>query len=217
MVNAIIRGGGNHIQMPFPKVIEVASGHRLLPLDTDDPVHAAALEVIAAAFNATLAEMNAEKAPVKGLRRINEASSFFEEGLLRRINEHPDFECAFPHAATGKTQRSGYPDLRLQHPASGKVFYLDPKLYEASSRTSTLRTFYFTSAPGTLKVGEDAAHLLVGIHHDGVDGNWKFTGWDLVDLSRLNVKLKAEFQASNHDLYGRELILRTSDDKPPPP
>jgi hypothetical protein len=29
---------------------------------------------------------------------------------------------------------------------------------------------------------------------------WKFTRWDLVDLSRFTVQLKAEFQGSNRDM-----------------
>lgn len=212
-----MRSGGNRVEIPFENVIEVASGHRLLPANLEDPVHAAAIELIATALDATLAEMNGENSPVKGLPRINEASSFFEEELRRRIDAHPDFECGFPQSAAGKLQRSGYPDLRLHHTGSGKVFYLDPKLFQATSRSSTLRTFYFTSDPDTLKVGEDATHFLVGIEHDGADGAWKFTSWDLVDLSRLNVKLKAEFQASNRDLYAEELVLRSSTVKPPAP
>ena len=44
-------------------------------------------------------------------------------------------------------------------------------------------------------------HLLVGIEHDGKTSAWTFTGWRLVDLSTLQVRLKAEFQASNADLY----------------
>jgi len=39
---------------------------------------------------------------------------------------------------------------------------------------------------------------------------WKFTRWDLVDLSRFTVKLKAEFQGSNHDLYRPEAIVAAS-------
>lgn len=211
MVGNIMRSGGNELEMPFPKVIEVSTGHRLLPARPTDPVHATALDAIAVALDATLAEMNGNASPVKGLRRINEASAFFEDALRRRLDAHPAFDCAIPQSAAGKAQRSGYPDLRLRHVESGAVIYLDPKLYEDESRTSTLRTFYFTSDPGTLKVGEDAAHWLVGIRHDGADGRWKFTGWDLVDLSLLKVKLKAEFQASNRDLYSKEMILRSSE------
>ena len=42
------------------------------------------------------------------------------------------------------------------------------------------------------------------------EGRWKFTRWDLVDLAHFKVKLKAEFQGSNHDLYRPEAIVATS-------
>jgi hypothetical protein len=34
--------------------------------------------------------------------------------------------------------------------------------------------------------------------------------WDLVDLAQFRVKLKAEFQGSNRDLYRAEAIAATS-------
>jgi hypothetical protein len=58
----------------------------------------------------------------------------------------------------------------------------------------------------TLKITDDAVHLLAGIEHDGKDGQWTFTGWRLVDLSKLRVRLKAEFQASNADLYQKSVL-----------
>ena len=55
-------------------------------------------------------------------------------------------------------------------------------------------------------------HLLVGIEHDGKDGEWTFSGWRIVDLSKLRVRLKAEFQASNAELYQKtELSLPETD------
>jgi len=39
---------------------------------------------------------------------------------------------------------------------------------------------------------------------------WKFTRWDLVDLSRFTVKLKAEFQGSNRDMYRPGAIVASS-------
>jgi hypothetical protein len=39
---------------------------------------------------------------------------------------------------------------------------------------------------------------------------WKFTRWDLVDLSRFTVKLKAEFQGSNRDMYRPKAIISSS-------
>jgi hypothetical protein len=35
----------------------------------------------------------------------------------------------------------------------------------------------------------------------------EFARWDLVDLARFKVKLKAEFQGSNHDMYRPESIV----------
>ena len=108
-------------------------------------------------------------------------------------------------------QRSGYPDLRLIEQASGSVFYLDPKLVEEGSESSTLRTFYFEPKNETLKITDDAVHLLIGIEHDGKAGAWTFTGWRLVDLSTLKVRLKAEFQASNAQLYRKSILTLAPD------
>jgi hypothetical protein len=71
------------------------------------------------------------------------------------------------------------------------------------AEASSLRTFYFEPKDNTLKITEDATHLLLGITHDGNSGAWEFLGYRLVDLSRL----KAEFQASNRDLYKEPSVL----------
>jgi len=39
---------------------------------------------------------------------------------------------------------------------------------------------------------------------------WKFTRWDLVDLANFKVKLKAEFQGSNRDMYRPEANVASS-------
>ena len=61
----------------------------------------------------------------------------------------------------------------------------------------------------TNKVRDDAVHFIVGFEHEprGKNGRWKFTRWDLVDLARFKVKMKAEFQGSNHDMYRPEAIV----------
>ena len=116
----------------------------------------------------------------------------------------------FPRTADGRIQRSGYPDLRLVDRKSGTVIYVDPKLFERGSRASTFRTFYYEPKIETSKINDNAHHLIVGIEHGGAAGHWKFLNWDLVDVSGLRVKLKAEFQSSNKELYRPELIVGTS-------
>lgn len=184
----------------FSTVAQACSGKRVLPL-TDDAAHIRVGHAIERALAETMRELNAEDSPVRKLRRINEASRFFEDGLMKRLDAMPGLRCEIPPTLSGTLQRSGYPDLRIIDEASGGVFYLDPKLVEHGSANSTLRTFYFEPKNETLKITDDAVHLLIGIEHDGKPSQWTFSGWRMVDLSTLRVRLKAEFQASNSDLY----------------
>ncbi len=194
----------------FAKVIEIVSGKKVLPIKPATSPDNDIVASLASILDECLAELNQENSPVRGLRRINEASRLFENAIASHANAHPAFRCDYPKTAAGKTQRAGYPDLILTHIASGRICYLDPKLFGASNRESTLRTFYYQPKPQTGKVQHDAHHLLAGIEHDGNDGAWQFTGWELVDLAEFQVRLKAEFQGSNRDIYRDELILRRS-------
>ena len=194
----------------FATVAEACSGKRVLPL-TDDPAHRRVTAAIARAVTQTIAELNQPDSPVRELRRINEASKFFEDGIHQHLNEVTGLKCDIPPTRAGEHQRSGYPDLRIIDTESKLVFYLDPKLVEQGSAESTFRTFYFEPKNETLKITDDAVHLLVGIEHDGKDQLWIFTGWRLVDLFKLRVRLKAEFQAGNAELYQKtELSLPAS-------
>jgi hypothetical protein len=139
--------------------------------------------------------------PVREHRRINEVSSHFEDALRQGIDAAPGLSCDIPTTRDGDRQRSGYPDLRVVDEASGQVFYLDPKLVERDSWNSSFRTFYFEPKTHSLKVNDDAIHLLVGIGHDGKSRAWTFGPWKIVDLSTITLRLKPEFQASNRDLY----------------
>ncbi len=200
LVKSLLRENLGGRSFDFATVAEACSGKRVLPLD-DSPAHRRILAAIENALTGTIRELNAPDSPVRKLRRINEASRFFEQGLQARLDAMPGLDCDTPPTRGGGRQRSGYPDLRLVDRETGTVFYLDPKLVEQSSVNSTLRTFYFEPKDETLKITDDAVHLLIGIEHDGKDGAWTFGGWRLVDLSKLKVRLKAEFQASNADLY----------------
>ena len=92
--------------------------------------------------------------------------------------------------------------------ATGRVLYLDPKLFAAASKRSSLRTFYFEPKRATNKVNDDAHHLIVGISHERADASgMQFTRWELIDLANFRVKLKAEFEASNADLYRPEAVV----------
>jgi hypothetical protein len=192
------------------EVIAAAAGREVLDFQPDtNPADAAARDHITAAAEKLRLFLNAAESPVRGLRRINEASRHVEDKLVTLLNTG-GFTCAYPKTRAGETQRSGYPDLRLVHRESGRVYYLDPKLYEASSESSTLRTFYYEPKELSGKINDHACHLVLGIAHDGNDGAWKFTAWRLADLYDFRVRLKAEFHASNRDLYRDEFTVSRS-------
>jgi hypothetical protein len=195
--------------IPFREVVLAATGHQVIAVDPKAAADQAMLDHLSKAAAELLKWMNTPEAPLKNLRRINEASRHVEDKLRSLLNTG-DFTCTIPLTTSGKAQRSGYPDLQITHVPSGRVTYLDPKLFEATSRASSLRTFYYEPASLTGKVQHDARHVLLGIAHDGKDGAWTFTGWELVDLHDFHVKLKAEFQGSNKDLYQEKLLLRKS-------
>jgi hypothetical protein len=207
LVETILNGGGTYKDVSFSTLIETSTGNRVLPMNPAEPVDGEILEIINTALEAVLKRYNQPDSETYQESRINEVSAYFEEALLEELDRAPELMCGYPRTAEGNLQRAGYPDLMIRHIESGRVVYLDPKLVEEGSLKSSLRTFYFTPRIETNKVLHDANHLLVGIEHDGNTGKWKYLRWHLVDLAGFKVTLKAEFQASNRDLYRSELIL----------
>lgn len=201
--------------IPFGEVLAATSQRRIVAVDPQRD--APWLERLASILDDTLEAMNAPDHDIRTAGRINEASRFIEDELLSRCNAVEGWTCGIPTNASGKEQRSGYPDLRLVL-EDGSVVYLDPKLSASDSRDSSLRTFYYEPKRKTGKVLDDARHLLVGVHHNGGTGDdLRLDSWELLDVSKLRVRLKAEFQASNKDMYRPETIVLQSKGFQPEP
>ena len=198
--------------IPFREVIFDTTGKRVLAFNPKNEIDGRVLKQISSVLDEVMARLNASDSVIQGISRINEVSSHFEDLIRELLNRAPGFSCDLPKTTAGATQRSGYPDLELIDQQSRRVYYLDPKLYAVGSRDSSFRTFYFEPKIATNKVREDAVHFIVGFEHEKpvADRHWKFTRWDLVDLSHFQVRLKAEFQGSNRDMYRPEAIVATS-------
>ena len=194
--------------IPFSEVLAATTGKKILPIDPSKDQ--AWLKKLGAILDLTLAKLNDPAHPMHTAGRINEASRFIEDELLAECAKVEGWSCGIPKTTAGEEQRSGYPDLRLVL-EDGSVVYLDPKLFATDSRASSFRTFYYEPKTTTSKVQDDARHLLVGVHHNEAQGGQlRLEGWDLVDVSRIQVQLKAEFQASNRDMYRDETIVLQS-------
>jgi hypothetical protein len=203
--------------VPFSELIFDTTGRKMLPFAENNAVDQRVAKAISAPADETMKRLNVPASEIQNIDRINEVSSHFEDTLRELLNVTPGLRCDFPLTVEGKVQRSGYPDLRITDLESKRVFYLDPKLYAAGSRGSSFRTFYFELKKSTNKVRDDAVHFVVGFEYapretaSGLpNATWKFTRWDLVDLSQFTVKLKAEFQGSNRDMYRPEAIVASS-------
>lgn len=203
----------DHLEdIPFASVVMATSGHRVLPVDSNDINDQRMLAALELALDVCLETAQKPDHPIHQVGRVNEISRYFEDILLEQLNAMDDYECGIPTTASGEHQRSGYPDLRLLQQSTGRVFYIDPKIYKLSSEDSSFRTFYFEPKGATNKILDDASHLIVGIaHSDKVDAIWQFNHWQIVDLAEFKVRLKAEFQASNRDLYQEQAILSRSE------
>ena len=197
--------------IPFAEVIHATTGKAVRAIDPKDENDARVLKQIAAGLDEVVKRMNAPEAPIQSAARINEVSSAFEDMMREVMDAKPGFGCEFPRTAEDRVQRSGYPDLRLFDKVTKRVYYMDPKLYAEGSRDSSFRTFYFEPKVGTNKVRDDAVHLILGFEHaPRKAGHWEFTRWDIVDLARFRVRLKAEFEGSNRDMYRPEAIVGSS-------
>ncbi len=197
--------------IPFREVILAATGKRVRPIDLHDATDQRVVGEIRWVLDEVVRQMNEPESAIQRIPRINEVSSHFEDLLHKLLNETPGLHCDIPRTASNRVQRSGYPDLRLVDDKTQRVYYLDPKLYATGNRASSFRTFYYEPKGATNKVRDDAVHFIVGFEHEKrTDGRWKFTRWDLVDLSKFQVKLKAEFQGSNRDMYRPEAVIATS-------
>ncbi len=207
LIDQLATEGSGTVEVPFSELIASVSGKRIIPIDKNVPEERALIEDLSHVIGEVVEELSRSNSPIRQEKRINEVSRHVEDALLTKLSLHPDWGCGIPVNAAGRVQRTGYPDLRAFHHPSQRVIYLDPKLFATGSQNSSLRTFYYTPRRATSKVTEDASHLLIGIEHDGITGEWEMLSFQIVDLCTFQVRLKAEFQASNRDLYGGEGVL----------
>ena len=104
--------------------------------------------------------------------------------------------------------KTGYPDIKISY--EGNISYLEMKTSSVKEK-SGFRYFYYTSGA---KITTSARHLLLDISvTQESPGYWRVDKWRLNDLSKLNVRLKNEFNASKNDLMNEEARLLSSEMK----
>jgi hypothetical protein len=138
--------------------------------------------------------------------RVNAVSGLMEIRLPQVAAQLRD---AFRVIGSVESMRgSGYPDARVTE-RSGQVSYLEVKATTRPDEGSP-RDFYFTGLQASRsKVLSDGRHILLSFVLSEPQPGVYFSvvGWKLVDLSRIRVSLKPEFNADNLELYKPENVI----------
>ncbi len=136
--------------------------------------------------------------------RSNELGNFLDAELLKVLNSIPHFRASRPATSSGNQQAAGYPDILLL--AHGKPLYIETKIYQPKTKTSTLRTFYFKpTEKENIKVNQSCPHILIGFEVKSLGKNnrspFVVNDFTIVDLYDLKVNFKPEFNANNPMIY----------------
>lgn len=174
----------------FSKVFELTSGNKVLPTNSKDPI----VSRIEEASKNVASRVNKDGIS-KLAGRIDEVSNKLEVILAEELRKLG--------TKANNLGFSGYPDIMIDEPP--RTIYVEVKLAGQVQLGSGFRSFYYQPAEGAKgKVVHDGNHILVGFVH----ANGKITGIKIVDLSKIRVTLKSEWNTNNVELYSSKNILR---------
>lgn len=187
--------------VPFDRVIEAMTGHRVLAFDAHDPAHRAIVEVLKTAGGNSVKAINASGGIQSA--RPNEVGNKVEPFLKDALNSIADVKADTPKTPSGRRKSSGYPDIEVE--MGGRIAYVECKTYHRENAETTQRSFYF-SPSDEFKVTCDALHLLMAYEMvRAQDGRYRANGFKLLTLEHLSLDVKHEFNSDNRRLYsGRD-------------
>lgn len=168
-------------EISFANIIEKTTGCKVFVLEDD--------EIVTELYDASKKVLNEVQDLDYSSKRPNEISNDLDRRLREKLG-----------GKMPKGKFAGYPDIIIER--KKKNFYIEVKLASINQLGSRLRSFYYEPVK-VAKVDKDAFHILIGFLHQ----NKRILGFKLVDLSKINVSLKNEFNANNVEIYKKEAIL----------
>jgi hypothetical protein len=183
-------------KVAFSEIVKVSSGRVIIPIDLNDEKDKRLIDVFNETLKKFLKTSSSTRSRFQG-NRVNEVGRRIEELLVNELNKPP--------LSVKKLSKTGYPDIEVTH--EGRTIYLEMKT-SSVVEDSSFRYFYYTSGK---KITTDAKHLLLDITVSEENAHyWKIEKWALSDLSKLQVKLKAEFNATKADLLDKNARIISS-------
>ena len=141
--------------------------------------------------------------------RANEVGNDIESFVKESLSEI-GYQSNTPKTLGGKSKASGYPDIEFKDEYD-RWHYIECKTYNIKNLNTTFRSFYLSPSKD-FKVTKDAHHFGFSfeIYVDRSTGNkhiYKVRSWKILDLSKLKLDVKYEFNSDNKTLYKEELII----------
>lgn len=194
----------------FPVIVESSTGYKVLSIDKErDADLIEDLSTIARIIINRYHKMPITRDTYKLV--IGKKPKAFRPNEVGRILEYEIYNTPKNFKVISKVQplkQVGYPDVKIIE-KTGRISFVDIK---ATTRpdVGSPRDFYYSTKEKTLeKINSDGFHLLLGFIIKETDPEKFITiGWKLVDLSKIKVSIKAEFNADNLEIYKPEAIIK---------
>ncbi len=192
--------------LPLGIVIEGLSGYKAIPFNNRSSRDRKVLSVLIRCADDVLKEVNK-----KGILRPrpNEVGNDIEPFVKKALNSL-GYQADTPMAINGKKKATGYPDIEFID-EFGRSNYLECKTFNIDNINTTQRSFYL-SPSDDFKITKDAHHFGISfeIYVQKSIGNnhlYKVKSWKILDLSKLELDVKHEFNADNKRLYDKKIII----------
>lgn len=99
----------------------------------------------------------------------------------------------------------GYPDLKIKS-SLGNIF-LEIKATSRPDKGSARDFYYSPGAASDRKIDCDALHILLGFVTEQIQTGFIIKDFKLVDVSKIKVSLKPEFNTDNLGIYCKEALI----------
>jgi hypothetical protein len=191
--------------LPLSVVIEGLSGYEVIEYDNVHEKDKKVLENLKKCAENVLETINK-----KGILRPrpNEVGNDIEIYVKNILNDL-GYKADTPKTNSGNKKSTGYPDIVFKD-EFGRTNYLECKTYNIKNIDITQRSFYL-SPSNQFKVTEDAHHFGISFEiYEEYEKLYKVRSWKILDLSKLKLDVKYEFNADNKRLYDKEIVIAES-------
>jgi len=100
----------------------------------------------------------------------------------------------------------GYPDLKII--TNSETAFLEVKATSRPDKGSARDFYYSPGAASERKIDCSALHILIGFVTEQISNGFLIKDFKLVDVSKIKVNLKPEFNTDNLGIYNSETIIK---------